>query len=201
MIKAIIFDVGGVLIRTEDYSHRRQLEKRLGLAAWESETLVFSGEMGIKAQNGAITTAELWAWIGDQLDLSAAELQAFQDEFWAGDVLDTALIEMIRGLNGRYQTAIISNASDTLRHALAEQHKIADAFDLIVCSAEEKVMKPRPEIYQRTLERLECQPEEAVFIDDFPENITAARELGLHTIHFQKDTDLTAVLRDMGITI
>ena len=45
MIKAIIFDVGGVLIRTQDHSSRRQWEKRLGLAERESEQIVFNSEM------------------------------------------------------------------------------------------------------------------------------------------------------------
>ena len=46
MIKAIIFDVGGVLIRTEDYQPRRQWEQKLGLVEWESEQIVFNSEMG-----------------------------------------------------------------------------------------------------------------------------------------------------------
>ena len=199
MIKAIIFDVGGVLIRTNDYDPRRQWEKKLGLAEWESEQIVFNSEMGQKAQRGTISDEALWEWVGQRLNLAAADLAAFRVGFWAGDALDVGLVDYIRRLRPAYQTAIISNATDALPESLANQHKIADAFDLIVGSAMEKVMKPAPAIYQRTLQRLERLPEEAVFIDDFAHNIEAAQQLGWHTIHFQPGTNVPAELAKLGV--
>jgi glucose-1-phosphatase len=199
MIKAIIFDVGGVLIRTHDHKPRRQWEKKLGLSEWESEQIVFNSEMGRKAQQGAISDEALWDWVGQRLKLSQTDLAAFRNDFWAGDVLDDGLIDFIRRLRPAYQTAIISNATDGLHESLSNQHEIADAFDLIVGSAVEKVMKPAPEIFQRTLQRLGRLPEEAVFIDDFAHNIQAAQELGWHTIHFQPGTNVPAELAKLGV--
>lgn len=199
MIQAVIFDVGGVLIRTTDYSSRREWEKELGLKEWEAEEIVFGSEMGTLAQCGGISDAELWTWVGERLDLAPARLRAFRQGFWAGDVLDTTLIDFIRRLRPRYQKAIISNATDNLRIALSEKYPIADAFDLIVCSAEEKVMKPDPSIYQLTLNRLGRRPEEAVFIDDSARNIMAARELGMHAIHFNATMDVPAELAKIGV--
>lgn len=199
MIKAIIFDVGGVLIRTHDHAPRRNWEKKLGLAERELEQIVFNSEIGQKAQRGEITDGALWTWIGQHLNLSTADLTAFRSDFWAGDVLDTGLIAFIRSLRSAYQTAIISNATDALHDSLTHQHKIADAFDVIVGSAREKVMKPDPAIYQRTLQRLGRLPQEAVFIDDFAHNIEAARALGWHTIHFRPDTNVPAALAKLGV--
>jgi epoxide hydrolase-like predicted phosphatase len=198
-IQALIFDVGGVLIRTADYTSRRQLEKRLGLADWESEKIVFNSEMGRKAQHGSITNIQLWESIAQSLSLSPDSLEQFRQEFWGGDLLDEELVALIRQLKKRYQTAIISNATDSLRQTLQTTFPIADAFDLIVISAEEKVMKPDPEIYLRTLARLGRRPAETVFIDDFAENIAAARELGMHTIHFNPSINLTAELKSLGL--
>lgn len=199
MIRAIIFDVGGVLIRTADYSHRRNWEKELGLREWEAEEIVFGSEMSTQAQCGRISEEALWRWVGEKLELAPEQLQAFRRGFWAGDVLDRALIDFIRRLRPRYQTAIISNATDRLRTTLAEEHLIADAFDLIVCSAEEQVMKPEQRIYQLTLDRLGCKPVEAVFIDDSAPNVAAARALGMHAIHFNADVDLPAELAKLGV--
>ena len=201
MIKAIIFDIGGVLVRTHDHSHRREWERRLDLAARESEQIVFGGEMGTKAQCGAITDDALWKWIGNRLALDQERLTAFRHAFWAGDRLDEELVALIRRLTAKYQMAVISNATDALRATLSGKYPIADAFDLIVCSAEEEVMKPEPEIYRRTLERLGRAPEEAVFIDDNAENIAAARELGLHTIHYREGMDVAAALREVGVQV
>lgn len=199
MIEAVIFDVGGVLIRTENYAPRRKLEGRLGLASGTSERLVFSGEMGTKAQVGAISHDELWTWIGKHLQLDKEALRRFRREFWAGDVLDEDLVHYIRGLRPRYQTAVISNATDRLRKTLEETYEIADAFDVIVCSAEEKVMKPSTEIYQRTLERLGRQPSETVFVDDFQSNVEAARSVGMQAIHYRPGMDVPSALAELGI--
>ncbi len=195
MIKAVIFDVGGVLIRTEDYNSRRNWERQLGLADWESEQIVFNSTMGQKAQEGAISDAELWAWVGERLSLGD-QLDTFRAGFFGGDVLDNELVDFIRSLRPTYKTAIISNATDYLQTAVAD---IADAFDLIVGSAEEKVMKPAPEIYLRTLKRLGVEPQESVFIDDFAHNIAAAQALGMATIHYQPGTDVPAALAKLGI--
>lgn len=201
MINAIIFDVGGVLIRTHDHQPRRDWERKLGLRPWEAEEIVFSSDMGAAAQQGKLGNEELWDWIGRRLKLSATQLAQFRHDFWSGDVLDGDLVRLIRSLRPEYQTAIISNATDSLRRQLQEELEIADAFDLIVCSAEEGIMKPHPDIYRRALSRLGRQPQEAVFVDDAPENVAAARDLGLHAIHYQEGLDLRPQLSRLGITV
>ncbi|MCB9445661.1 MAG: HAD family phosphatase [Ardenticatenaceae bacterium] len=199
MIKAVIFDVGGVLIRTHDHTPRRQWEWKLGLAEWQSEQIVFNSEMGYQAQKGEITDEALWQWVGERLDLSALELAKFRADFWAGDALDSELVNFVRRLRPTYQTAIISNATDGLLNSLTKEYKIADAFDLIVSSAQEKVMKPAPEIFHRTLLRLKRKPEEVVFIDDFTHNVQAAQALGWHTIHFQPGISVPVELAKLGV--
>lgn len=199
MIKAIIFDFGGVILRTHDWSGRRRWEQRLGLPEHGAEQLVFNSEMGRLAQHGRITTNDLWQWVGQQFGLSAAELAQFRADFWAGDVLDEALVAMIRGLRPSYQTALISNAFDDLRDVLTNQFAIADAFDVIVISAEEGIMKPDPRLYHIALERLGCHPEEAIFIDDFAHNIAGAQAVGLHTVHFTPGIDLACIIKDLVV--
>lgn len=200
MIRALIFDIGGVLIRTEDRSQRAALEKRLGLEPGAADTLVFNSEMGQKAQQGAITTAELWAWVQNHLQLDAAGLQQFQREFWGGDRTDVTLLHLIRRLHTRYQTAIISNATDNLHETVAQLDPTGDLFDLVVGSAYEKVMKPDPLIFERTLTRLGRAPAEAVFIDDFIHNVRGAQAVGLHAIHFTPGIELASELARLGVT-
>ena len=194
-LKAIIFDVGGVLVRTQDRGPREAWEKRLGLKHGEADSIVFGGTMGTKAQLGEISEEELWQWVGRNLDLSPGQLAEFRRDFWAGDVLDESLVQFIRSLRPRYQTAIISNYFDSMRHTLTERYPIIDAFDLIIISAEEKLMKPDPEIYKRTLHHLGRSPAETIFIDDSMPNVEAARSLGMRALHFGPDTNLPAELR------
>jgi len=198
-IKAIIFDVGGVLIRTFDHSGRRKWEERLHLPQGSLEGLVLADESGTSAQLGEITTEEMWSRVRERLNLGD-ELDAFQQDFWGGDALDDGLVDLIKRLNNHYQTAIISNASDALLDSL-ENYGIASEFDLIVGSAYEGILKPDPAIYELTLARLGRRPEETVFIDDAPANIAAASSLGMNTILFKPSLDIAAELAALGVQI
>ncbi len=200
MIKAIIFDVGGVLLRTANHSYRRQWESELGLEPGEAEEIVFNSEMGQKAQRGEISDEELWRWIGKRLELGQ-QLGAFRQDFWAGDVLDEDLVALIRSLRPHYQTAVISNATDALHDTLAGQLGIADAFDVIIGSAYEGIMKPSSVIYERALAALDRRPQESVFIDDFQHNVAAAQSLGMSAVHFRPGIDLAAELAGLGVQI
>lgn len=201
MIEAVIFDVGGVLVRTSDWALRRRWENKLGLMPGESEEMVFGEPMGTKAQLGEISTEELWRWVAGKLNLSPADLSTFQNDFWACDELDQTLVILLDRLKENYQLAIISNAMDNLGKLLTNRYPIADRFDLIVSSAEEGIMKPNTEIYRRTLNRLSVEPDEAIFIDDNEENIAGAINVGLQTIQFHPEIDLFAELASRGIQI
>ncbi len=198
-IKAVIFDVGGVLVRTFDHSGRHAWESRLGLATGELEAIVLNSAMGHRAQRGEISDAELWRWVQSRFNLGD-ELPAFRHDFWKGDAVDEQLARLIRGLRKRYQTAIISNANDTLMDTLA-QYDLLDEFDLVVGSAYEGIMKPDPAIFRRALEKLGRFPEETVFIDDAPKNIDAARSLGMAAVLFTPQTDIEKELAVLGVAI
>ncbi|MDA0244084.1 MAG: HAD family phosphatase [Chloroflexi bacterium] len=197
MIQAIIWDIGGVLLRTQDWSHRLKWDERLGLAAGSVEELVFNSVMGTAAQLGRVTTEAHWQAIGHKLGLNPTDLAQLRHDFWAGDTFDMALVDFIRSLRPEYQTAVISNAFDDLRDVLTHQFGVADAFDLIVVSAEEGVMKPEAEIYARTLRQLDCAPIQSLFIDDNGRNIAGARAMGMQTLYYERDMDVRGILKEI----
>ena len=184
-IRAVIFDLGGVLLRTEDPSPRRELAARLGLTREQIYYHVFDSPSARQATLGQITSDEHWESIRQGLGLTSQDFPSVRQAFWSGDRLDTELVETIRSLRPRYKTALLSNAWGDMRQVLTERWKIADAFDELVISAEVGIAKPDPRIYRLTLERLGVPAGEAVFVDDFIENIEAARVLGLHGVHFR----------------
>lgn len=200
MIEALIFDVGGVLIRTQSWEPRRAWDKRLGLAPGTVEETVFNSAQGKAAQRGELSAETHWSQLATQWTLSDADLTQLRADFWAGDRLDTDLVQFICRQKETRRTAIISNAMDDLRHDLTFKWGIADAFELIVVSAEFGTMKPDPSIYLHTLHQLHVEPGNAVFIDDFAHNVVAARDVGMHGIQFTPDTDLYAELAALGVT-
>jgi len=199
-IKAIIWDFGGVLQRTEDYGPRQQLAKRLGITSRELEYRIFASDSSVQAQLGKINSDQHWENIRLHFNLPVEEMPGVIASFWAGDQLDYELVDIIRRLRGRYRTAMLSNAWKNLRSLMTNYWYISDAFDAIVISAEVSLMKPDPQIFRLVLEKVDAAPQKAVLIDDFKENIEAARRLGLNTIHFQNRTqalcEFSQLIRD-----
>ena len=200
MIRAVMTDFGGVLVRTGSDQSRRNLERRIGLAPNTVEEIVFAGDVSLRAQSGEVAEAMIWETLARDLNLNEVGLtgQQFRDEFFADDFLDEELISFIRSLRPAYKTGLISNAWSNLRAVLRDTFRIDDAFDSIVVSAEEKVMKPDERIYRIALDRLRVKPYEAIFLDDLQINVDAANALGMQAVHFksseQARRDIRALL-------
>jgi epoxide hydrolase-like predicted phosphatase len=182
--RAVFFDLGGVIIRTEYQAPREHLAERLNMDYEDLVKLVFDSETARKASVGALSEAEHWQAVTCRLGRPASEQEAIRDEFFAGDVPDRELIETIRSLRPRYKTGVISNAWPGMRASLVKQ-KLDGAFDVVVISAEVGVMKPDPKIYRMALEQGAVQAAEAVFVDDSAPNVEAARALGMHGLLFR----------------
>lgn len=183
-VKAVIFDLGGVLVRTEYQAPRQHLAERLGMEYDDLVKLVFESPTAQQATVGEITAAEHWATVMKRLKRPAAELQSIRDEFFAGDIVDHELLDLIRSLRGDYKIGLISNAFDDLRPFILRE-KFDDAFDQMIISAEVGVAKPSAKIYDIALERLQVRAKEAVFVDDFYENIEGCEKVGIKGIHFK----------------
>ena len=184
-IKAVIWDLGGVILRTEDYIPRQKLADRLGMTRLDLEELVFHSPSGMRAQRGEISVEEHWENLRLALGLAEQELPAVQQAFWGGDRIDAGLLKDIRRLRPQVHIGLLSNAFSDLRQVITEYWKFSDVFETLVISSEVGIMKPDPRIYHLALERLAVQPAEAVFIDDFPRNVEGSLALGIRSILFQ----------------
>lgn len=199
-LKSIIWDVGGVLVRTLDYTPRTQLAEQYGMSCQDLELLVFGPTQDSPVQMGQITYQQHWATIGSRLHLNDEQIDTFRRAFFAGDQINAELVTYIRQLKTKYQTSVLSNALPNMRHLLEETWKIADAFHYLVISAEVGLMKPDPAIYHLAAEKTVANPQEIVFIDDSPVNIRGAQDSGLQAIHFlsnhQVKKELAVLLND-----
>lgn len=187
-IKAVIFDLGGVLVRTEDRAPRTRLAERFGLSYEQIDELVFDSETATRAMMGEIEAREHWKAVCASLNLPVEEAEAVAEVFWGGDRLDGRLVDFIRSLRPRVKTALLSNHWSHLRGELQDRWEILDAFDEVIISAEVRMAKPDREIFELIVRRLGVEPGEAVFVDDFEKNIEGARAAGLKAVLF-KNTD------------
>lgn len=195
-IRAVFFDLGGVIVRTEYQAPRQRLAEQFGMDYEDIEKVVFGGGpngSSARASVGEISEEEHWHNIMKVLKLPVGEAERVKREFFGGDIIDRTLLEFLRSLKPKYKVGAISNAWDGLRKFM-EREKFADVFDAIIISAEVGAAKPSEKIYRVALEQLQVKPKEAVFVDDFIENIEACEKLGMRGIHF---TDPESALKQL----
>jgi epoxide hydrolase-like predicted phosphatase len=183
-IKAVFFDLGGVIVRTEFQTPRQQLADRLGMDLDDLYKLVFDSETSNRASVGKISSEEHWAFVMQRLKRPDSEVAAIRRDFFAGDIIDRTLLDYIRSLRGKYKTGVISNAWGDLRDYIVRE-KFEDAFDKIIISAEVGVMKPEAKIFRIALEQFGVSPNEAVFVDDVYTNIQGCEKVGMKGIYFK----------------
>ena len=199
MLRAVVFDFGGVLVRTEDHTGRRQWEARLGLGERALDRLVFDSGVAIRATVGDVPDSAIWEDVARTLKLAAEQVDVLRRDFWAGDKLDPDLVAMLASLRPHYKTAILSNAWSSGRETIARLYGLDQAVDTIIISAEEGLAKPDPRLFQLVTERLGVKPEEAVLVDDFLDNIDGARAAGWQAILYRSSLDVRAELEKLGV--
>jgi putative hydrolase of the HAD superfamily len=184
MIKAVVFDFGRVISAQKPAALFQGYEEELGLAPGVLNRVMFGSESWQEVLVGRKSVDAYWREIGPALGLHTQEaMDAFRRRYAADEAINDGVVGLIHRLYGRYKLAVLSNAPAGLAHWL-DDWGILQLFDVVVCSGDEGVAKPDPAVFERTLARLDVAPAEAVFIDDSPGHVQAARALGLHGIHF-----------------
>jgi putative hydrolase of the HAD superfamily len=198
-IKAVIFDFGGVLMRTaQPAAGRKEWEQRLKLPEGELERVVHKSDSWTQAQLGLISYDEYWKAVCKQLNVADADSAQLRLDYFRDDQLDQDIISLIRDLRKRdYKVALLSNDSVMLEFKLREELKIYDDFDAVLISARLGLMKPENGIYQAMLSLLNIRPINAVFIDDNLHNVAAAHYLGMAGIWYQRGMNLRRELESI----
>jgi epoxide hydrolase-like predicted phosphatase len=191
---AVIFDWGGVLMRTEDYTPRFSWDDRLGLAHGSVEAVVHGSAAWRLAQQGKITLDEYWARVGGDLNLTPGLLSELRTDFYSGDRLDRSLVDLIQKMRKRgLLIGLLSNYTTDLAN-ITTGEGLGGLFDAQVISAEIGIMKPDPAAYEAVLAELSVEPRDAFFVDDFEKNVKGAQSMGMSAVQFTPDLELENLL-------
>jgi epoxide hydrolase-like predicted phosphatase len=196
-IRAVVFDIGGVLEITPPTGWVQKWEARLGYASGALRRRL-SAAWGPGAV-GEISEAEVYRRTAEILGAGAEHVHALMEDMWAEylGTLNVELVEWCRGLRPRYRTAILSNSFVGARSREQECYGFEELVDLIVYSHEVGLAKPDRRIYALTCERLGVLPEETVFLDDVESCVEAARDLGIHAVLFRENTQVIAEIEQL----
>jgi epoxide hydrolase-like predicted phosphatase len=196
-IRAVVFDIGGVLEITRDLGVTRRWETRLGLAAGELDQRMHDVWRG--GSIGTITLDDVHQALRDRLGLDERQLAAFMADLWR-EYLGTPnaeLIEYARGLRPRYRTGIVSNSFVGAREKEQQAYGFEDLVDEIVYSHEAGMSKPDPWIYALACARLDLRPQETVFLDDADACVAGARKAGMQAIRYRDNAQAIAEISEL----
>lgn len=198
-IRAVLFDVGGVLVTTPTTRWQARWEAALGLPPDAIDVRL--ADVYAAGTIGTLSVTEAEARIAEALGLDEGRREALMDDYWAEylGAPNVRLLAWLRTCRPRLKTGILSNSWVGAREREQARYGFADLCDAIVYSHEEGIAKPAPRIYAIACERLAVAPEEVVFIDDLRANVEAARELGMHGVVFNGET--SDAIRDLRAAI
>jgi HAD superfamily hydrolase (TIGR01509 family) len=193
MIKAVIFDMDGVLIDAKDW-HYEALNRALahfGYTISRYDHLVtFDGlptrkKLEMLTREQALPSA-LHPLINDLKQKYTVELvharckPLFQHEFALSNLKAAG-----------YRIGVASNAVRQSVELMMERAALRDYFDILVSNQDVRHAKPDPEIYRVTAEKLGATPQECLVVEDNPNGIAAAEAAGAHLMIVESVTDVT----------
>lgn len=196
--KAVIFDMGGVLLRSVDSVPRDAIARRFGTTREKLEKFVFRSLTSVQSEIGEVSDIFHWETVLRHFGHSEEDPRKIYAEYFSGDAIDQDLLEFAESLKPEIKIGLLSNAWVDSRKRLGALFNFIEIFDVSIFSAEVKARKPEPEIYRIMLEKLDVKPDESIFIDDFPENIEGAKKLGISTILFKNTQD---TIRNINSTL
>ncbi|MCI8549146.1 MAG: HAD family phosphatase [Lachnospiraceae bacterium] len=201
MVHTLIFDIGNVLA---DFNWRSYLNS-WKLPAKEHEIVeqaLFLSPMWKEVDRGQLPDEEI-------LSIICREAPGYENlirEIYAGAAVAVSENDYAPGLLKQlkeqgYRIYVLSNYGKTFYEQRLSSFKFLEYTDGQVISYQEKHIKPEPEIYKTLLSRYGIIPEEAVFFDDLPANLEAAKKFGIHTVQVTGYESIVKGLGQFGIRL
>lgn len=204
MIKAVIFDLGNVLINFDHRIAAKRIFEFTDKSPSEIYNLFFDSGITAMFEEGRISAEDFFLKIKAMLNLKI-DYQEFIS-IWNGIFFLTEnnkeVYTIVKNLRNKYRIALLSNINVLHFDYLKKEFPVFDAFHCVITSFEVGARKPHPLIYAETLECLNvASPAEAFYTDDRQELIEKAKELGINSAVFRDAKQLRQDLEQAGVNI
>ena len=199
--RAIIFDIGRVLIRVDISRAMDGLASGLSLTPQDVWSAIEKDPRWLDWQEGRISTRDWHLHLAERLG-SSLTFEEFS-EVW-NRALDPNPIHsesFLEKLSKNYRLALLSNTDPIHMSNEEARFPFFRLFPIRIYSYRVGASKPDPAIYREALQACQVRAEEAVYIDDIAAYAEAAQRLGMSGIVFQSPEQLQSDLRKLGIQL
>ena len=200
-IRAIIFDIGRVLIRVDVARAVERLPPSVSLSPKEAWTSLEKDPRWPDWQEGRMSPRDWHLHVSKRLDTSLSFdhfVQAWNAALDPKPIQDMVFLER---LSKPYRLALLSNTDPIHVAHMEATYEFFRLFPARIYSCAVGASKPNPLMYREALRACKIGAEEALYIDDIPAYVEAAQRLGMSGIPFQSPEQLTAELRTHGVIL
>jgi len=197
--RAVIFDIGRVLIRVDVSRAMSGLASGLSLTPQDVWSAIEKDPRWLDWQEGRISPSDWHLHLTKRLGASLT-FEQFA-EVW-NRALDPNPIHsdsFFEQLSRNYRLALLSNTDPIHMSNEEARFSFFRFFPIRIYSYRVGASKPNPLIYREALKACKVRAEEAVYVDDVAAYADAARRLGMTGIVFQSPEQLRSDLRSLGI--
>jgi putative hydrolase of the HAD superfamily len=198
-LRAIIFDIGRVLLRVDISRSLTGLAENIPLSPDEIWSAIANDPRWTDWQEGRISPRDWHLHLSKRLGGSLTFEQFVDSWNRALDPVPIHENSFLEKLSRRYRLALLSNTDPVHVAYMTASYDFLRFFPARVYSCSVGVSKPNPLIYREALRAAKVRAEEAVYIDDIPAYVEAARRLGMAGIPFQSPEQLDLDLRALGV--
>lgn len=192
MIKAVIFDMDGVLIEAKDW-HYDALNRALQLFGFE-----INRYQHLTTYDGLPTSKKL-----EMLSMESTlprELHKFINEMKQEYTMEIVhakcrpsfvhefALSRLKGMD--YKLAVASNSIRKTVEVMMEKAKLSPYLDLMLSNEDVTQAKPHPEIYTKAINHFGLDPKECLIVEDNDNGIRAATAAGAHVLPVTEVSDV-----------
>jgi putative hydrolase of the HAD superfamily len=199
MIKAVIFDLGKVIVPFDFGRGYDRLAPLCGIPAAELPKRIGATGLVREFESGRIEPDDFVRRLSDSLGLRT-NYRDFS-EIWMSIFLPETLIPetMLEEIARTHRLVLLSNTNHIHFEGIVAAYPLMRHFHRFVLSYKVGAMKPAPLIYEKAIEAAECEAGECFFTDDIEENVEAARIIGIDAVLFRSADQIREELNRRGV--
>jgi len=203
-IKTIIFDLGGVYFTPGSFLAIEKIREIYDIKNEKLLREIFSDKPnseGNLLRKGLMTIDEFEDKLFSKLEINKKEKKHTRYIWFGSYCIHYGIEDLIKVLKKKYRLLIFSgNVRERIEY-LDKKCDFLKYFDDTVFSFDYQKNKNDIEFYEELIKHIECEPSEAILIDDEKKNIKIARSLGFKGIHYYYTEKLVEDLKNYGIIV